>query len=95
MNAHLCVSVSSFDAEDECNRFSATHLCDMSYPAQVRLTRSFNHKESKDVIWRAGGISPIIFGEKVAYFRDLNLGLARSLRGDLKWNDVHSNGRAW
>ena len=31
---------------------------------------------------------------KVAHSRDLNLGLARSLPGDLKWSVVHSNGRA-
>ena len=30
----------------------------------------------------------------LAYFRNLNLGLARSLHGDTKWRGVHSNGRA-
>jgi len=29
-----------------------------------------------------------------ADFRDLNLGLARSFAGDLKWRGIHSNGRA-
>jgi len=28
----------------------------------------------------------------MAYFRDINLGLARSLHGYLKWHGVYSNG---
>src|SRR6218665_2631659 len=34
-----------------------------------------------------------VFGSMVADLRDLNLGLARSLHGDLNWRGVHSNGR--
>src|SRR5688572_5999271 len=92
---HLTVvaTVANYAAISDFSRHTAHSLLNRAFARHFGTSPTRQRRHLATLV-RAAYVAIIESVRMLAYFRNLNLGLARSLHGDTKWRGVHSNSRA-